>query len=78
MIPLDLASAVFGIIAAALWFWSAKVIRHRPQMYTNFTPESDPFSQESKFASKLSAAAALATGGSALFMALSTLMRMHS
>lgn len=78
MVSPDLASAAFSVIAAALWFWSAKVIRHRPQTYSNFTPENDPFSKESRFSSHLSGAAAIATGGSALFMALSTLMKMHS
>jgi hypothetical protein len=62
---LQLAGGVFGLIAAALWFWSAARRLPRAVTYFDYTPDDDPRERAIRFSARLNAWAAFFTGLSA-------------
>jgi hypothetical protein len=72
-IGLDVASAVFALLAAYFWLQSAKTDVPAPGTYWDGTPENDPFLVAFRTAARQSRNAAMCAGASALLAAASTL-----
>ena len=66
---IDIAAAVFAIIAAIFWLLSA--VGKLPPMvsYYDSAPDTDPFYQAIKFSSLMNTIAALCSGASAALIA---------
>ena len=62
----ELASAVFALIAAGFWFWSASGEVPPLRMYWDRAPDDDPFKVAIEKGVKLNRIAALFSGLSAL------------
>jgi hypothetical protein len=60
-----------ALVSAALWFWAAWGIQIDASEFGDFRPKENPLDQRYRKQARLNASAAIATGMSALFQALS-------